>query len=126
MVPKAKPVPKVRILIRIYWATTLVREILGFAEAPAALSGTGLRVYNHHVDRTPDMMVGLTANQRYDMGIFVQKWEQNKDRYEEVSAATNMPAELIAALHWREGSGNFNTYLHQGDPFGKTGCQHPQ
>ena len=102
-----------------------VREILGFAEAPAALSGTGLRVYNHHVDRTPDMMVGLTANQRYDMGIFVQKWEQNKDRYEEVSAATNMPAELIAALHWRESSGNFNTYLHQGDPLGKPAVNIP-
>jgi len=102
-----------------------VREILGFAEAPSALSGRALGVYNHHVDRTPDMMVGLTANQRYDMGIFIQTWEQNRDRYEEVSAATNMPAELIAALHWRESSGNFNTYLHQGDPLGKPAVNVP-
>ena len=77
-----------------------VREILGFAEAPSALSGRALGVYNHHVDRTPDMMVGLTANQRYDMGIFIQTWEQNRDRYEEVSAAIehNLYSEVLLAL----------------------------
>ena len=34
-------------------------------------------------------------------------------------ALVNVPAPLIAALHMRESSGKFNTYLHQGDPLGK-------
>lgn len=42
---------------------------------------------------------------------------------------TGVPARPIAALHWRESSGNFNTYLHQGAPLGAAGpalaAQHP-
>jgi lysozyme family protein len=61
----------------------------------------------------------LTNNQAFEMKSFVSNYLQNKQRYEKVAQATDMPAELIAALHWRESSGNFGTYLHQGDPLGK-------
>ena len=36
-----------------------------------------------------------------------------------------MPAPLIAAIHYRESSSNFNTYLHQGDPLGRPAVHHP-
>lgn len=39
----------------------------------------------------------------------------NRDRYEEVSKSTNVPWEVIAAIHNLEGSCNFNTHLHNGD-----------
>ena len=43
---------------------------------------------------------------------------KNRARYEEAGHTINHPElwPLIAALHWRESSGNFNTQLAQGDP----------
>lgn len=50
---------------------------------------------------------------------FKAHWKEHKARYEKVAAKVDLPARLIAALHWRESSGDFSTYLHQGDPLGK-------
>ena len=102
-----------------------VQDILGFSEAPAELQGTARDLYMQHAERTPEMMVGLTQVQQIDMELFLKNWEKNRHRYEEVSNATNMPAELIAALHWRESSADFDTYLHQGDPLGKPAVNVP-
>ena len=43
---------------------------------------------------------------------------KNRARYEEAGKRISHPElwPLIAALHWRESSGNFNTQLAQGDP----------
>ena len=38
----------------------------------------------------------------------------NKARYQEIEAKTGVPWALIAVLHMRESSGNFNTYLGNG------------
>ena len=103
-----------------------VQETLGFSEVPQALKGRAKGVYNKHVERTPNMMVGLSLGQMYDMQFFLENWKKNRHRYETVSAATNIPAELIAAIHWREGSGHFDTYLHQGDPLGKPAVNIPR
>lgn len=43
------------------------------------------------------------------------KIKQNKHRYLEVQIATGVPWFLIAALHYREASLNFNTVLHNGE-----------
>ncbi|MBK9366595.1 MAG: hypothetical protein IPN01_09755 [Deltaproteobacteria bacterium] len=59
------------------------------------------------------------------MAAFKKHWEANKARYAAVAAKTGVPANLIAALHWRESSGNFGTYLHQGDPLGKPAVNWP-
>lgn len=50
---------------------------------------------------------------------FTSHYLKFKERYEKVSVKTGVPPELIAAIHWREGSGDFSTYLHNGDPLGK-------
>ncbi len=67
----------------------------------------------------------LSPAQAEELKVFVANWKKNKARYEDVAARTSMPAPLIAALHWRESSGNFKTYLHQGDPLGKKAVHVP-
>lgn len=80
---------------------------------------TGKSVYQKSKARLKNMKVQLSKSQQGDMNLFLKNWDKNHARYEKVAEAANVPPELIAALHWRESSGNFNTYLHQGDPLGK-------
>lgn len=61
----------------------------------------------------------LSNEQKSDLEQFKSVWAKNKSRYQAVAQKTGVPAELIAALHWRESGCNFNTYLHNGDPLGK-------
>ena len=103
-----------------------VQEILGFSDIPQNLHSSMHGVYEQHSERTPAMMVGLSESQMYDMRLFMENWQRNKYRYEIVSRSTKMPAAVIAAIHWREASGNFNTYLHQGDPLGRPAVNHPR
>ena len=67
----------------------------------------------------------LSPAQAEELKVFVRNWNKNKARYQDVAARTSMPAALIAALHWRESSGDFSTYLHQGDPLGKKAVHVP-
>ncbi len=66
-----------------------------------------------------DFDLNLSDRQKGELEAFKKNWEQNKDKYEAVEKATGMPAELIASIHWREGSGNFDTYLHNGQKLGQ-------
>ena len=83
------------------------------------------QVYIKHVLNSNSLDIGLTEAQLRDMQQFIRNWENNKSRYENVSRRTNMPAKLIAAIHWRESTGNFNTYLHQGDRLGQPAVNWP-
>lgn len=69
--------------------------------------------------------LNLSSMQEEDLERFKQNWEENKEKYEEVEKATGMPAELIAAIHWREGSGDFTTYLHNGEKLGQVTTLEP-
>ncbi|MDD5331310.1 MAG: hypothetical protein PHE43_00610 [Candidatus Nanoarchaeia archaeon] len=51
---------------------------------------------------------------------------QNKKKYQEVAEKTNVPWELIAAIHYRESSLNFNTYLHNGEKLGTVTTKVPK
>lgn len=55
-----------------------------------------------------------------------QIFNKNKSKYEAVSRATGVPAELVCAIHYRESGCNFNTYLHNGDPLGKETVHYPK
>lgn len=89
------------------------------AESHVPTDKTGRAVYQDNKARLQQMKVQLSKDQQYDMGLFLNNWDKNEARYDKVADQANMPPELIAALHWRESSGNFGTYLHQGDPLGK-------
>lgn len=60
----------------------------------------------------------MSARQQSELEQFKSNYAQNQARYESVAQKTGIPPVLIAAIHWRESSGNFGTYLHNGDPLG--------
>lgn len=85
------------------------------------------KVYQHNLAGVSGAKVNVTgAEMKGDLALFKKNWEKNHGRYEAVSAQTGVPAKLIAAIHWRESTGNFNTYLHQGDPLGKPAVHWPR
>ena len=83
------------------------------------------RVYDKHAGTIEGTELNLS---RYSWSVqrLQEIWAANQSRYEAVAAQVNLPAELIAALHFRESSGDFNTYLHQGDPLGRPAVNHPR
>jgi len=95
------------------------------AQAPSTLNSPYDRVYIQHVLQAQNVDVGLSEGQMRDMQRFKENWLINQYRYQSVSSLTSVPPKLIAALHWRESTGNFNTYLHQGDPLGQPAVNWP-
>ena len=81
-------------------------------------------MYDKHADRIGGASYKL-GRYRWSLERLAEIYEANKERYAAVSARTNLPPELIAALHFRESSGDFSTYLHQGDPLGRPAVNHP-
>lgn len=96
--------------------------------APATTNPGGVyaKPFAKHERQTEAAKVTLTASQKNELAVFQKNWAANKARYQRVAAKTNVPAELIAAIHYRESSMNFNTYLHQGDPLGKKAVHVPK
>lgn len=88
-------------------------------------SQLGQKVYDANATRTQNMKLDLSPEQSQDVAAFEANWQKNHARYEAVAARADMPARLIAAIHWRESSGDFSTYLHQGDPLGKPAVHEP-
>lgn len=100
------------------------------AEAPATPqkepTGTLAEVKARHTERLKGgLALTMDAGLAYEMTNFKEHWTEHKARYEAVAAEAGVPAELIAAIHWRECSGSFNKYLHQGDPLGKAATHVP-
>jgi lysozyme family protein len=82
-------------------------------------------VYLSNRMRAKNASDNLSPQQEQDMQQFLKNWDANKARYEKVSETAGIPPKLIAALHWRESTGDFGTYLHQGDPLGKKAVNEP-
>lgn len=82
-------------------------------------------IYKKHAQKLGSVSLNPSEKESAELKKFKENYEQNKERYEKVAQATGIPAKLIAALHWRESSGNFDTYLHQGDPLGKPAVHVP-
>jgi lysozyme family protein len=60
-----------------------------------------------------------------NLNEFLEKYEENKARYEKVAEKVHLPAMLIAALHNMESNMNFDRYLHNGDPLGEMTSNEP-
>lgn len=88
--------------------------------------GTLQGVYDDNAPRQRDMKLSLSREQANSVMNFRAHYKAHKGRYEKVAAKTGVPAKLIAALHWRESTGDFGTYLHQGDPLGKKAVNVPK
>jgi lysozyme family protein/peptidoglycan hydrolase-like protein with peptidoglycan-binding domain len=82
----------------------------------------------HNYYAMEGMEIQLSPRQMADVRAFRAHFEQHSGRYDAVARATDVPAKLIAALHWRESgarAGSFDTYLHQGDPLGRPAVHWP-
>ena len=71
------------------------------------------------------MRLAPSGEHQWSINHFKKTFAANRGRYEAVAAQTGVPARLIAALHFRESSMRFDTYLHQGDPLGRPAVNHP-
>ncbi|GEM_PF-2738491 len=60
-----------------------------------------------------------------EMDHFIDIFKEHQDLYERISDKTGVPAELIAALHYRENPGKFDIYLHNGQKLGQETTIHP-
>lgn len=56
---------------------------------------------------------------------YVAKFKANKERYENISKLTGVPAKVIAVIHMKESSMDFNDHLHNGDPLSARTYQVP-
>lgn len=67
----------------------------------------------------------LTDSQKNELETIKGIYLEHKDTYEDIAAeilketGVSLPAEAICAIHYRESSCNFNTYLHNGQPLGQ-------
>lgn len=82
-------------------------------------------VYRDHQAAIPGMDLRPTSEHQWAINHFKETYGENMDRYAAVAEQTGVPPELIAALHYRESSMKFGTYLHQGDPLGRKAVNHP-
>jgi lysozyme family protein/peptidoglycan hydrolase-like protein with peptidoglycan-binding domain len=96
--------------------------------APATTNPGGAlnKPFQKHERQVPAARLTLSRGQKDEIRVFQENWIANKARYQAVSAKTGVPAELIAAIHYRESSLDFNTYLHQGDRLGKPAVNVPK
>ncbi|MFT5584760.1 MAG: lysozyme family protein [Cognaticolwellia sp.] len=97
-------------------------------ETPAQKQPTGklAQVKDAHTERLKGgLALTMSSGLNHEMASFKKHWIQYKAKYLAVSAEASVPAELIAAIHWRESSGSFKKYLHQGDPLGKQAVNVP-
>lgn len=72
-----------------------------------------------HAHNAKFMKVSEDPSYKRQINSFKSVALKNRARYEAVAAKADVPWTLIAAIHYREGSNNFKTYLHNGDPLGK-------
>ena len=75
---------------------------------------------NNQTYNIPDFEINLSQEQANSLEAFLDNWNNNRDIYEQTSQLTNVPAELIAAIHWRESTGDFGACLHNGADIGNT------
>ena len=89
------------------------------AKPPPLKNATYKAGYERNDKKTDDMKFTSTSKQSGELAFFEKQWKANSGRYQAVAAKSGVPAQLVAAIHYREGSCNFGTYLHNGDPLGK-------
>jgi len=73
-------------------------------------------LYRDHKNNIPKMRIKLSPYLQRSMRRFINRYKANIDKYRRVSRKTGLPPQLIAALHYMESGGRFNTYMHNGDP----------
>jgi lysozyme family protein len=84
------------------------------------------KIYDANAHRVDNAQLKLSKSQQSDMKSFEANYAKHQLDYEKVAKESDLPPELIAAIHWREATGNFHEYLAQGDPLGKKAVHIPR
>lgn len=87
-------------------------------EAPPITDPRTQAVYDKHVAQVDSAQLDL-VNHAWSQKRFVAIFTAHEARYERVAQQTDVPAVLVAALHFRESGGDFGTYLHNGEKLGQ-------
>ena len=80
---------------------------------------------NSSIDMDVDLQENLTDAQKAELEQIKQIYKDNEDLYKDIAAqvlkdtGVSLPAEAICAIHFRESSCNFGTYLHNGEKLGQ-------
>jgi len=80
--------------------------------------------YRIHADYITDISDSKNAEWERILKMISDTYNRQKSRYEKIAAETNIPPQLIAAMHYRESAEDFfnetfGVYLHNGQPLGK-------
>ena len=102
------------------WDTTKTQTSFGVSDLFSVSSEDEINLPKLSTENIKfDFNENMSNRQKRELKSFKKNFEKNKAKYEEVEKQTGVPAELVAAIHWRESSGNFKTYLHNGEKLGK-------
>lgn len=90
---------------------------------------------NHYASNNPTLLkqeyaylwplIQIAPSWDAEVGLFAKKAIANQGRYETVAAAIGCPWWFVAIVHYREASGNFNSYLGNGDPLSRVSVHVP-
>lgn len=75
----------------------------------------GSETYSDEKIIKPEFGILWDEYRERELDAFFQKWEKNKDIYESLEEETSVPAELIAAIHYRESSNDFTKSIRNGE-----------
>lgn len=94
--------------------TTIVEKPVEVVEKPAPIGTVVFGSDEWYLKQWSNMVVD--KDHERELIKAAQKIVANKNRYVAIEYSTHIPWQMIAAIHWRESSLNFNTCLHNGDP----------
>ena len=77
-----------------------------------------------------DNVIKISEDFDKEINEFKEAYIKNKSTYEDLAEKTGVPPELIAIIHYREGTtdylnGTFNVYLHNGETLGSPTVNYP-
>ena len=108
-------------------AITALRQEIDGIDGKIKSKKTGSRNYTKDIPAFDiDIEENMTPKQEADLESFKEHFKNNREKYEEVSKKTGLPAELIAAINWRESRGKFDSYLHNGQKLGTATTRTPK
>lgn len=90
---------------------------LGLGQNSKSLQPVSVQA-DKYIDTCDNCINDLNNDQKLELAEFVIHYNKNKDLYNEAGFAADVPNIVVAAIHYRESSGDFKTYLSQGDPLG--------
>ena len=102
------------------------RDRLYVQESGSNQKNMSVRQHNAYLLAQAKQLVPPEGHLAAELQQFLKHYGENKARYEAVGKKTGLPADLVAALHWREANGRFDRLMSNGDPLDKKSTKYPK